>query len=142
MKVEQILAGKGSAVFAVRDQQSIGEAVAVLNEKNIGAVVVRDASDGVVGILSERDVVRQVGKNGPGALSMKVSECMTPNPITCTAEASVNDLMTQMSEKRIRHLPVTQEGSIIGVVSIGDVVKRKIEEAEQEAQALKEYIAS
>ena len=142
MKVEQILAGKGSAVFAVSDQQSIGEAVAVLNEKNIGAVVVRDASDGVVGILSERDVVRQVGKNGPGALSMKVSECMTPNPITCTAEASVNDLMTQMSEKRIRHLPVTQEGSIIGVVSIGDVVKRKIEEAEQEAQALKEYIAS
>lgn len=141
MKVEQILASKGATVFAVSEEQSIGDAVAVLNDKNIGAVVVRDSNEGVVGILSERDIVRQVGKNGSNALSMKVRDCMTPNPITCSPDASVNDLMTQMSEKRIRHLPVTKDGSIIGVVSIGDVVKRKIEEAEQEAQALKEYIA-
>lgn len=142
MKVEQILQSKGTDVFAVREDDSIGDAVAMLNDKNIGAVIVRDASDGVVGILSERDVVRQLGQNGPEALTQPVRACMTPDPFTCSPDASVDDLMAQMTEKRVRHLPVTAQGKILGVVSIGDVVKRKIEQAEKEAEALKEYIAS
>ena len=107
-----------------------------------GAVVVRDLSGKVVGILSERDVVRRIGRHGAEAMGMQVRECMTGDPYTCTPEDSVEDLMAMMTRKRIRHLPVTAGGRIIGVVSIGDVAKRKIEEAEQEAAALKEYISS
>ena len=141
MKVEHILQSKGADVFAVSPNDSVSAAVSVLNEKNIGAVLVRDERENVVGILSERDVVRRIGANGPEALAMNVSECMTPSPFTCTPEACVNDLMEQMTQKRIRHLPVMNGAELVGVVSIGDVVKRKIEEAEQEAQSLKEYIA-
>lgn len=142
MKVERILKTKGSAVFAVNEDDMISDAVSLLNEKNIGAVIVRNGAEEVVGILSERDVVRQMGARGVDTLTTRVRDCMTPNPFTCSPEASIDDLMAQMTEKRIRHLPVTQEGKIIGVVSIGDVVKRKIELAEQEAQALRDYIAS
>lgn len=142
MKVENILQSKGADVFSVKSTDTITQAVSVLNEKNIGAVVVQDTSQNVIGILSERDVVRYMGSRGAGALTMKVSECMTPDPITCGIDETVDNLMGKMTEKRIRHMPVTQEGRIVGVVSIGDVVKRKIEQAEQEAAALKEYIAS
>lgn len=142
MKVEHILHSKGADVFSVRQDDSIADAVATLNEKNIGAVIVKDASENITGILSERDIVRRLGKQGVSALSMRVAECMTPNPFTCPPEATVDDVMAQMTEKRIRHLPVTNDGKIVGVISIGDVVKRKIQQAEQEAQALKEYIAS
>ncbi|MEM8772346.1 MAG: CBS domain-containing protein [Pseudomonadota bacterium] len=142
MKVEQILQAKGTEVFAVRDSATISDAVSVLNEKNIGAVVVRDDKENIVGILSERDVVRRLGKEGSEALSMSVRECMTPDPFTCSPQANVDDLMAQMTEKRIRHLPVTHSGDIVGVVSIGDVVKRKIAQAEREAAELRSYIAS
>ncbi|MCK5750348.1 MAG: CBS domain-containing protein [Oricola sp.] len=142
MKVEQILQSKGTEVFAVRPEDSIAEAVSVLNDKNIGAVVVRDLSGKVIGILSERDVVRRLGRHGADAMGMRVKDCMTGDPFTCSPEDSVEDLMAMMTRKRIRHLPVTAGGRVIGVVSIGDVVKRKIEEAEQEAAALKEYISS
>ena len=141
MKVEQILRVKGTGVFAVRPDDSIAEAVDVLNDKNIGAVVVRDDGGAVVGILSERDIVRRLGRHGSEALGMKVSECMTGEVHTCELEASVDELMAMMTDRRVRHLPVTEGGQVVGVVSIGDVVKRKIEEAEQEAAALKEYIA-
>ena len=141
MKVEQILQSKGADVFSVQDTDTINKAVAVLNEKNIGAVVVQDASQKVAGILSERDVVRHLGARGPEALAMRVSECMTPNPFTCGTETTVDELMARMTEKRIRHMPVVNEGALVGVVSIGDVVKRKINQAEEEAKALKDYIA-
>ena len=142
MKVEQILQSKGADIFSVKPDDTIAQAVSVLNEKNIGAVIVRDGSGEVVGILSERDIVRRLGTQGPDALTMAVSECMTKDVYTCAADASVDELMAKMTQKRIRHLPVTHDGKVVGVVSIGDVVKRKIEEAEQEAAALKEYIAS
>lgn len=142
MKVEQILRTKGADVYAVRPGDSLAEAVGVLNEKNIGAVVVRDPSGKVVGILSERDVVRRLGKHGADAMALRVGDCMTADVHTCSPETSVDELMGMMTRKRIRHLPVTAGGKIVGVVSIGDVVKRKIEEAEQEAAALKEYISS
>ncbi len=142
MKVEQILQSKGTEVYAVREDDAIADAVALLNDKNIGAVLVRDDKDGVAGILSERDVVRRLGEKGADALTLRVKDCMTRDPFTCSPDASVDDLMAQMTEKRVRHLPVTNEGKVLGVVSIGDVVKRKIEQAEKEAEALKEYIAS
>lgn len=142
MKADHILKSKGADVFAVRDSDKISDAVSLLNDKNIGAVIVRDQKGGVAGILSERDIVRRLGDKGAEALAMKVSDCMTANPYTCSPDATIDEMMAQMTEKRIRHLPVTHNGGLVGVISIGDVVKRKIEQAEQEAQALKEYIAT
>lgn len=142
MKVERILQSKGSEVFAVRDASTVGEAVSLLSEKNIGAVVVKDDRGVVVGILSERDVVRRLKTEGAAALKAKVSVCMTRNPVTCAPGDSLDHLMTIMTLRRIRHIPVVQNGKMVGLVSIGDVVKRKIEETEEEAAALKEYIAS
>ena len=141
MKVEHILHSKGADVFAVSDDDTIATAVSVLNDKNIGAVIVKDGEGGVVGILSERDVVRRLGGYGAAALEMRVADCMTHKPYTCSPEATVEDVMSEMTEKHIRHLPVLHGGALVGVVSIGDVVKRKIEKVEQEATALKEYIA-
>jgi CBS domain-containing protein len=142
MKVEHILQAKGTEVFSVRPTDGISDAISVLSEKNIGVVIVKDNSGKISGILSERDIVRHLGARGADALTMCVSDCMTPAPITCGLEATVDELMGQMTAKRIRHIPVVNDGAVVGVVSIGDVVKRKIGEAEQEAQALKEYIAS
>ncbi len=142
MKVKHILQSKGADVYAVSPDDTIAAAVSVLNDKNIGAVMVCDDHGKAVGILSERDVVRRLGEKGAEAMNMRVSECMTGNPYTCAPDETIDDLMARMTEKRIRHLPVQSGGRIIGVISIGDVVKRKIQEAEQEAAALKEYISS
>jgi len=142
MKVENILQAKGADVFSVRGDQKISDAVALLNEKNIGAVIVKDNAEKVIGILSERDVVRRIGADGAGMLNSPISSCMTPDPVTCGLGTSINELMGQMTRRRIRHMPVVEAGKLVGLVSIGDVVKRKIDVAEQEAAALKEYIAS
>ncbi|WP_428408183.1 CBS domain-containing protein [Hyphococcus sp.] len=142
MKVKHILQSKGADVFAVSPDDTIAAAVGVLNNKNIGAVMVCDDHGKAVGILSERDVVRRLGERGAEAMTMRVSDCMTGNPYTCAPDETIDDLMARMTEKRIRHLPVQSSGKIIGVISIGDVVKRKIQEAEEEAAALKEYISS
>lgn len=142
MKVEHILQAKGSDVFTVRDTATIAEAVGLLAEKNIGAVVVKNGSGGVAGILSERDIVRRLKSQGADVLSARVSSCMTATVITCDPGDSIDDLMAKMSKRRIRHLPVVENGALVGLVSIGDVVKRKIEEAEQEAATLREYISS
>lgn len=142
MKVDHILQSKGTDVFSVASDDSLSDAVSVLNDKNIGAVLVTDASQNVVGILSERDVVRQMGSHGAEAMHKRVSECMTADPVSCSCEATIDQLMGEMTKRRIRHIPVIEGGALKGLVSIGDVVKRKIEQAEQEAEALKEYIAS
>lgn len=142
MKVANILKHKGSDVFAVAQTDSVAEAVSVLNQHNIGAVIVQDDNGVVAGILSERDVVRRLGSEGAAVMSMPVRECMTPTPHTCSPEATIDELMEEMTQKRIRHLPVMENGGVVGVVSIGDVVKRKIYLAEEEAKALKDYIAN
>ena len=142
MKVEQILGSKGADVVAVSASALISEAVNVLGERNIGAVIVTDGGGRVSGILSERDIVRRLRRDGPATLDARVAECMTPNPYTCAPETEVDEVMTHMTDKRIRHMPVMQEDRLVGVVSIGDVVKRKIEQIEREAEALKEYISS
>ena len=142
MQVQDILQSKGADVFTVTPSSTIKQAVEVLGSKNIGAVVVKDDDGKIAGILSERDVVRVMQKQAGDVMSVTVSSCMTPNPYVCALETTVNDLMAQMTDKRIRHMPVVQNGALVGMISIGDVVKRKIEQSEQEAAALKEYIAS
>jgi CBS domain-containing protein len=142
MKIETILQSKGTAVHAVRETDSIADAVKLLNDKNIGVVVVTGPGDKISGILSERDIVRNMADDGGAVMHAPVSRCMTPDPVTCTPESTVNELMQIMTRRRIRHVPVIDQGRLAGLISIGDVVKYKIEEAELEAAALREYIAS
>ncbi|HET8726196.1 MAG TPA: CBS domain-containing protein [Alphaproteobacteria bacterium] len=142
MQVENILQSKGRAVLTVPATAPLSAAVDILNHNRIGAVVVVDDRGDVAGILSERDVVRHMGDDPAGLLARPVSSVMTAKVITCTRQAMVADLMEQMTRHRIRHIPILEAGRLVGIVSIGDVVKGKIEEAEQEASALREYIAS
>ncbi|WP_374622929.1 CBS domain-containing protein [Devosia sp.] len=142
MQVEHILQSKGRAVHTVEAGAPLSEAVRVLNTHRIGAVVVVDAKGRVAGILSERDVVRHLGDDPVKVLASPVRTAMTAKVITTRSDASVSELMEVMTRHRIRHIPVIENGDLVGIVSIGDVVKRKIEEAEQEALALKQYIAS
>jgi CBS domain-containing protein len=141
MQVENILQSKGRAVHTVSAGATIAEAVDILNSRRIGAVVVVDSGK-VMGILSERDVVRHLGKDWAGLATRPVSDVMTKDVVTASRHATVAEVMERMTERRIRHLPVLEGPELVGIVSIGDVVKRKIEETEQEAIALKEYIAS
>jgi CBS domain-containing protein len=142
MQVENILQSKGRAVHTLPTGATIAEAVELLNTRKIGAVVVTTDKGKVAGILSERDVVRHLGKDWTSLASRPVSEVMTKDVVTMSRRATVAEVMERMTERRIRHLPIVDNGELVGIVSIGDVVKRKIEEAEQEATALKEYIAS
>jgi CBS domain-containing protein len=142
MLVDTILRSKGTTVHTVLANARVSDAVGMLNKHNIGAVVVVDADGGVAGILSERDIVRLLGRDPVGALKRPVSECMTANVVSCSRNTVVEALMEQMTRFRIRHIPIVEGGKLLGIVSIGDVVKRKIEETEQEASALRQYIAS
>jgi CBS domain-containing protein len=142
MQVDNILQSKGTDVYTVGADTPIAEAVKILNARRIGAVVVVDAAGRVTGILSERDVVRHLGTDWSGLAGRPVSDCMTRKVITSSRATPVAELMERMTEHRIRHIPVVEDGELVGIVSIGDVVKRKIEETEQEARALRDYIAS
>jgi CBS domain-containing protein len=141
MQVEHILQSKGRAVHTVAADTTLAEAVKLLTERRIGAVVVLDGRK-VAGILSERDIVRHLGEDWAALASRPVRDVMTSAVVTTGRYATVAEIMEQMTERRIRHVPVVEGGELVGIVSIGDVVKRKIEETEQEATALKEYIAS
>lgn len=141
MKVETILSQKGTDVLTVSASDSIAGAVSVMSDNNIGAVVVTGDSGDVRGILSERDVVRHLPAQGPGLLDQPVSALMTEVVATCCRQDEVDGLLEMMTEKRIRHIPVIEDGALKGIVSIGDVVKLKIEKTEQEAAALREYIS-
>jgi CBS domain-containing protein len=142
MQVETILQSKGTTVYTVPAAAPLSEAVRLLNTHKIGAVVVVDAKGKVAGILSERDIVRRLDKDPAQLLASPVHTAMTSKVITATRAHDISDLMELMTRHRIRHIPVVEGTTLVGIVSIGDVVKRKIEEAEQEALALKEYIAS
>ncbi|HHY51429.1 MAG TPA: CBS domain-containing protein [Alphaproteobacteria bacterium] len=141
MQVEHILQSKGMSVHTVLVHAPVSEAVRILNEHRIGAVVVLGDNGAVAGILSERDIVRHLGTDPAGLLKRAVREIMTEKVITCDRATDVSELMEQMTRFRIRHIPIVEDGDLVGIVSIGDVVKGKIEEAEFEAMALREYIA-
>lgn len=142
MNVSSILREKGSDVVTLPSDANLGEIARVLNERKIGAVVVVGAGGAVCGIASERDVVNAIVARGAAALDQPVADCMTANVVTCESSTSIDDLMNLMTDRRIRHIPVVEDGALKGIVSIGDVVKRKIAETEAEAEALKEYIAT
>ena len=142
MQVDQILDVKGRAVHTVRSDATIAAAVDVLNRHGIGAVVVVDDGGRVVGILSERDIVRHLGADWAVLGQQPVSRWMSRSLVTTSRAASIADLMELMTNHRIRHIPVIERGELAGLVSIGDVVKLKIAEAESEAAALRSYIAS
>jgi CBS domain-containing protein len=140
MRISTILRDKGSAVATVRPQATVTELLAVLSDHNIGAVVVSDDGMTIVGIVSERDVVRRLHLMGPGVLHEPVSSIMTTEVRTCEPGADVEDLRKTMTDHRIRHLPVLSEGRLAGIVSIGDVVKSAIEELETEKAHLVDYL--
>ncbi len=144
MQVSAILNDKGSEVVTADPDTPIEEIVATLKAKGIGAVIVAVAGAGgtPAGILSERDIVRAMPKHGAKLMALRASDLMTRNVVSCTSGHSVVEVMKIMTEGRFRHLPVIDDGKLVGVISIGDAVKRRLDELEEEAGALKSYIAS
>jgi CBS domain-containing protein len=141
MLVSQILKTKGDLVFTVSPMETVQSAAALLHSRRVGALVVQDAQDQVVGIVSERDLVRVIATEGAGGMTKPVSAYMTVEVLFAHLEEAVDDLMARMTDRRVRHLPVVRDGRLVGLVSIGDLVKAKIAEAEAEAAGLKSYIA-
>lgn len=141
MTIRAILASKGGNVLSVGSNDRVSDAVAMFAEKRIGAVPVID--DGlVVGIFSERDVVYSIAKVGAAALGARIGDVMTAPAMTVDADTPVMSGLSLMTKRRIRHLPVVQGGHVIGFVSIGDLVKHRIDHIEAEAAAMRDYIAS
>ena len=145
MSVFHILEAKSSdgpsEVVSVEATTSVSDAVALMSKHRIGAVLVRQDSD-IAGILSERDVMHLVARSSADALAMPVSKAMTKKLVTCAKTDTVDHAMNVMTQGRFRHLPVMENGELLGMISIGDVVKAKIEEAEHEVEDLRSYIAS
>lgn len=142
MSVSAILEGKSKNLITASSGDTIASAAALLAKNRIGAVLVCSATGNVEGILSERDIVRELTKSGASALDGEVSDCMTSDVVSCGSSDTINQLMEVMTVNHIRHMPVIDDGKLVGIVSIGDVVKRKIQQAEQEANDMREYIAS
>ena len=140
MQVTSILTNKGQQIFSISPDATVSELVEALRERRVGALLVLGSSGDIVGIVSERDVVRALGTN-PGALATTVAAIMTTDVVTASDQADVAELMQVMTERRIRHIPVLDEsGALAGLVSIGDVVKNRMDELEAERSALMDYI--
>lgn len=142
MTVKAILDIKGRDVSTITAERTLGDAAALLASQGIGAVVVADAEGRIGGILSERDIVRAIAAEGGRALDGPVSKVMTARVKVCHENNTVNDVMQIMTEGRFRHLPVEKDGRLAGIISIGDVVKRRIEEVEREAEQIRSYIST
>ena len=141
MLIAQILAGKSPDVVTTRPDATIAEVAKLLKAKRIGAVVVTDADGGLCGIISERDLARGLADHGAHMLTLRVGDLMTREVSTCSPDDGIDQLMQQMTEGRFRHLPVVEDGRMIGIISIGDVVKHRLQELEQEAHMLHDYIS-
>ena len=142
MQVSVLLQGKGADVVTVGPDTPTSEVVAVLARHRIGAVVVSSDGRTIDGVLSERDVVRALAGEGSRALEQPASTWMTTDVVSCQPDTTVEELMSTMTDRRIRHVPVLVDGGLAGVISIGDVVKDRISALEHETQVLHEYIAN
>ena len=142
MTVKAILSRKGSDVVTIAPTANLSEAVKLLAGRRIGAVIVTGADNRVAGILSERDIVRVLGERGADALGDNIAAVMTRKVTTCVEADTVSDIMERMTTGKFRHVPVVEQGRLAGVISIGDVVKCRVEEIERESDALREYIAT
>lgn len=140
MNVKTILATKGGDVVRIEPSATLKDAAALLAERRIGAVVILGAGERLAGILSERDIVRAVAESGPAALDLPVSQVMTRNVTTCGENETVASIMERMTSGRFRHMPVVEKDRLIGLISIGDVVKNRVEEIEAESEAMRDYI--
>jgi CBS domain-containing protein len=141
MNVETILRAKGTGVATIRPDATVGAAVKELISRNIGALVVSEDGKAVAGIISERDIVHGLADHGPALLSLGVGQMMTSPVVTCELSDSIDKLMAEMTNRRIRHFPVVEDGRLRGIVSIGDVVKNRLDEVEYEARSLRSFIA-
>jgi CBS domain-containing protein len=141
MTVARIINDKGRDVVTMAGDVSLADLVTTLAEKRIGAVVIVDGGD-ISGIISERDIVRALARHGADALGRKAAEFMTSKIVTCGPEDTIHGVMQKMTDGRFRHLPVVHHGKLAGIVSIGDIVKSRIEEVEKEAEQIREYIAT
>jgi len=142
MKVSSLLDNKNQHIISVSPDTEIGEVAEILRQHRIGAVIVLNGPDDIAGVLSERDIVRAVAEHGSPCLEFKAEQLMTKDVIRCALEDSIDRVMELMTEHRFRHLPVMDDRKLIGMISIGDVVKHKIEQVEAEAQQMRSYIAT
>jgi len=142
MRISEVLRHKGDVVTTIDPQATVQQLLDTLAEHNIGAVIVSSDGATIDGIVSERDVVRRLQESGHALLDQAVVAIMTPEVQTCTLDTHIEDLMRLMTERRIRHVPVLRDGRLVGVVSIGDVVKNRIDELEFERKHLVEYIST
>ena len=142
MKVIDILAAKGGDVIGIEPAATLEAAAQLLSKHRIGAVVIRGAGGRLSGILSERDIVRAVAREGAAALSFPVGQVMTRDVVTCDENDTCAEIMERMTAHKFRHLPVLRDNAIVGLISIGDVVKQRVEEIEHESEAMRDYIRS
>ena len=140
MNVKTILAAKGGDTISIEPTADLAAAAQLLAKHRIGAVVIRGPGGRLAGILSERDIVRSIAEHGAAALALPVGQVMTRNVATCGEDDSIASIMERMTTGKFRHLPVLAEDELIGLVSIGDVVKQRVEEIEGESEALRDYI--
>lgn len=142
MQVSNLLANKSPDVATISQERTVIDALLLMKERGIGALVVTGPTPPLVGIFSERDAVRALATNGAAALEMKVAELMSTDVQTCDETTTVTELMGLMTERRIRHLPVVHEGQLVGMISIGDVVKARFDELEHEKKDLLDYVSA
>ncbi len=140
MNVTNLLGVKGREVATIDRSRSLRDAVALLRERGIGALVVAGTDQRPLGMLSERDVVRAIAVSGPGVLEDAIETVMSREVVTCTEATTVDELMATMTERRIRHVPVLAQGRLVGLVSIGDVVKARVTELERARRELLDYV--
>lgn len=141
MNVEHLLRDKGRRIISIRPQLMLSDAAASLSLHRIGALIVSDEDHPILGILSERDIVWAVAARGASALKETISDNMTREVVVCTRAATTNEVMEQMTINKFRHMPVVENGVLLGIVSIGDIVKHRIAEVEAETEEMREYIA-
>ena len=142
MTVNIILTAKGREVATIEPNATLANAVQLLAEKRIGAAVILGAEHRVIGMISERDIVSALAERGAAALAEPVSRMMIRRVETCNESEPVANIMLRMTEGKFRHVPVVDQGRLVGIVSIGDVVKHRLQEMEQESTAMREYIST
>lgn len=140
MTIRMILAEKGREIVSIEPAATLKSAATLLAEKRIGAVLVLGADHRIIGILSERDIVRAIGERGAAALDEPVSQTMTRKVSTCTEGETLVSIMERMTDGKFRHVPVVDQGRLAGIVSIGDVVKHRLREMEHDSAAMRDYI--
>lgn len=142
MRVDVILRHKGNDIISIQPDRTVQDAADALKEHGIGAILVRENGGDVLGVLSERDIVRGLAAQKEKVLDKKVTELMTSTVVTCSPLDTVDEIMELMTQKRVRHIPVTEDGALLGIISIGDVVKHRMSEIEHESDALRQYISA